>query len=587
MRLISLKINNRGQSGWESEEHTFGTHITQITGENGSGKTPIIQAIVFCLGYPITFRDDVKANCQSISLRIEVHSGQYLIERAIENDFKIKVLTYSNQKYLDFGDERDFSSFIFSLIGLESVNLLDSSNKKTTPYMATALPLFFLDQDIGYSEIYKPMASFIKDQFQEMVRYLFRFSQKNLFESTKDLIALKSKRDTQDEIIAGHKIILERLYAKRTSNLSEAVIAARIEEKRSQLNQLSLSQGARSEATAAFDAEIYEVSQSLAELHREDSELKLRASSFQRIKQEIETEINTLSLNERARRLFESLDSICTNAQCGLFRKSSENYGNNLLYLKDQAKDLEASASAAEARVKVIDEVRNSLQMQLHRLKEKRQRSLKQEGLSGLIDVIREVTESTIALEQELANLQQLKAMTTRLDQAESERKSLSDMIENIATRGRAADQNMTELRTELRTLTIKWLNILGTENVDRNLLIDRDLKFQFGNELIRAFKGSTLVRVILAIHAALFESYINRKGEKFSFLIFDTPNQQEIKTDDLREFMHELKRLCTEHNSQVIFASKDYRYQADENDKLIEPRFPGEQHPMYLGLIN
>ena len=582
MKLISLKINKRNNSGWESEEIAFGAHVTQVTGENGSGKTPIIQAIVFCLGFPVMFRDDVKAQCRSVSLVIEVRNERHLIERVIEAETKITVS--SNNTLREFDDEREFSEFVFFLIGLDPVNLLDTSNRKTVPYMATALPLFFLDQDNGYSEIYKPPASFIKDQFQEMVRYLFRFSQRNLFESAKDLITLKSKRETLHEIIAGHRSVLERLYAKHTSNLSEQVIIDRIAEKRAQLDQLSSSQGARSEATAAFDTEIYELGKSIAELDREDSELKLRASSFQGIKREIDTEINTLSLNERARRLFESMESICTNSECGLFKKSTESYGRNLLYLKDQAKDLEAGASAAEARTEVIREVRASLQAQLERLKGKRERSLQLEGLSGLVEVIREITESVIALEQELAAVRQLCSLTTRLDDAEAERSALSDKIENISSRGRKADQNVVALRIELRTLTLKWLDILGTENVDRNLLIDQDLRFQFGNEQIRAFKGSTLVRVVLAIHAALFEAYITRPGEKLSCLIFDTPNQQEIKTEDLRNFMRALKRLCAEHHAQVVFASKDYRYEADDHDTVVEPSFPGLQHPMYLG---
>ena len=584
MKLISLKINKRSNSGWESEEIAFGVHVTQITGENGSGKTPIIQAIVFCLGFPVTFRDDVKAQCRSISLVIEARNEHHLIERTIEAETKITVS--SNNTPREFYDEREFSEFIFSLIGLDPVNLLDTSNRKTVPYMATALPLFFLDQDNGYSEIYKPPASFIKDQFQEMVRYLFRFSQRNLFESAKDLIELKSKRDTLHEIIAGHRSVLERLYAKHTSNLSEQVIIDRITEKRAQLDQLSSSQGARSDATAAFDTEIYELGKSLAELDREDSELNLRASSFQRIKQEIDTEINTLSLNERARRLFESMESICTNSECGLFKKSTESYGRNLLYLKDQAKDLETGASAADARTEVIREVRASLQAQLERLKGKRERSLQQEGLSGLVEVIREVTESVIALEQELSVVRQLHSLTARLDEAEADRSALSDKIESISSRGRTADQNMVALRIGLRTLTLKWLEILGTENVDRNLAVDQDLRFQFGNEQIRAFKGSTLVRVVLAIHAALFEAYITRPGEKFSCLIFDTPNQQEIKTEDLRNFMRALKRLCSEHHAQVVFASKDYRYEADDLDVIVEPSFSGMQHSMYLGLL-
>lgn len=582
MKLVSLKINKRGNSGWESEEIIMGGHVTQVTGENGSGKTPIIQAIVFCLGYPITFRDDVKAQCRSISLAVDARNERYLIERSIEPDTRITVSSADGVR--EFGDEREFSAFVFGLIGLEPVNLLDTGNKKTSPYMSTVLPLFFLDQDNGYSEIYKPAASFIKDQFQEMVRFLFRFSQKHLFESAKDLIALKAKRDVLDEIIASHRYVVQRLYVNHTSNLSEQSILDRIAEKRAQLDQLSASQGARSDATATFDAEIYELGNSITALDREDGELKLRISSFQRIRHEIETEINTLSLNERARRLFKSMESVCTNSDCGLFKKSTEGYGKNLLYLKDQAKDLEAGSTGAEERIRVIREVRSNMQVQMDRLKAKRENSLKQEGFSGLVDVIREVTESIIAHEQELALVKQLRSVTNRLDEAETERSLLSDKIESINTRGGKADQNMTGLRIELRTLTLKWLEILGTENIDRNLLIDQDLKFQFGNEAIRAFKGSTLVRVVLAIHAAIFEAYVSRTGEKFSFLIFDTPNQQEIKTDDLRKFMHALKRLCADHDAQVIFASKDYRYEADEKDMLVEPKFPGEKHPMYLG---
>lgn len=582
MKLVCLKINKRNDVGWESEQITFGDHVTQISGENGSGKTPIIQAIVFCLGYPITFRDDVKAKCKSVSLVIEAKNERYTIERLIQSETKITVL--SNNTLREFDDEGEFSEFIFSLIGLDPVNLLDTSNRKSIPYMATALPLFFLDQDNGYSEIYKPSALFIKDQFQEMVRYLFRFSQRNLFESAKDLITLKSRRDALDEIIAGHRSVLQQLYAKHTSNLSERSIINLIAEKRANLDQLGSSQGAQSEATAAFDAEIYETWKLITELDREDSELKLRASSFHRIKQEIDTEINTLSLNERARRLFESMDSVCTNNDCGLFNKSTNSYGKNLLYLKDQSKDLEAGVNSAEARMNVIREVRTGLKTQLEHLNEKRAISLQQGGFHALVEATREVTKSVITLEQQLTVVQQLKNLTDRLDEAESERCALSDKIENITSRGRKADQNMVALRVELKTLTLKWLDVLGTENVDRNLLIDQNLKFQFGNEQIRAFKGSTLVRVVLAIHAALFEAYIARPGQKLACLIFDTPNQQEIKTEDLRNFMHALKRLCAEHQAQVVFASKDYRYEASDQDIVVEPPFPGAKHPMYLG---
>lgn len=582
MKLISLKINKRGVTGWQSPDIKFGNHITQVTGENGSGKTPLIQAIVFCLGYPIIFRDDVNNQCESVTLVIQALEKVYRVERFINTDFKVTVKEGEN--LFSFDNEREYSEFVFSLIGLSGVNLLDTSNKKTTPYMATALPVFFLDQDSGYSEIYKPPATFIKDQFQEMIRYLFRFSQKHLFESAKDLLDLKSQRETQDAIIASHRSVIERLIVKKTNTLSDQEIEKRIADHQSQLDKLSASNGARSDAVAAYDTQIYEVGQSLAEIDRESSELKLRANSFGRINQEIQTEINTLSLNEQARRLFASVDSVCSNSECGLFKKSINTYSKNLWYLKDQVKDLEAASNAARDRAEIVLESRGILQNRLDKLKDQRDQVIKQEGFSSVVGVIRELTESIISLEQDLALSKQIYNVSHRLNDAETIRLDLNEKIDGITNQGRRADQNMVELRVELTTLTLKWLDILGTENVNRSLHIDRELKYQFGEEQIRAFKGSTLVRVILAIHAAIFEAYVSRTGEKFSCLIFDTPNQQEIRTEDLKNFMHELKELCKEKKAQVIFASKDYRHEADIDDILIEPEYPGEKHLMYLG---
>ena len=60
----------------------------------------------------------------------------------------------------------------------------------------------------------------------------------------------------------------------------------------------------------------------------------------------------------QARRLFASFEDICSNPACGLFLGSSESYGKNLLYLKDQVKDLQRNTEFQRAR---IDELNNAL----------------------------------------------------------------------------------------------------------------------------------------------------------------------------------------------------------------------------------
>lgn len=66
MKLESLKVYARGSNGWGSSELAFAKSITQLYGPNGSGKTPLVQSIAFCLGYPCEFRDDIYVHCESV-----------------------------------------------------------------------------------------------------------------------------------------------------------------------------------------------------------------------------------------------------------------------------------------------------------------------------------------------------------------------------------------------------------------------------------------------------------------------------------------------------------------------------------------
>ncbi|MBB7763813.1 AAA family ATPase, partial [Escherichia coli] len=59
MKLISIKIKGRDIFGLESDELILGKHITEFYGPNGCGKTPLLQSIAYCLGYPCKFRDDI------------------------------------------------------------------------------------------------------------------------------------------------------------------------------------------------------------------------------------------------------------------------------------------------------------------------------------------------------------------------------------------------------------------------------------------------------------------------------------------------------------------------------------------------
>lgn len=137
----------------------------------------------------------------------------------------------------------------------------------------------------------------------------------------------------------------------------------------------------------------------------------------------------------------------------------------------------------------------------------------------------------------------------------------------------------------QLRELAVKWMDILDTKNVSCNVNIDLEFRFRFNAEPLDLFSGSTKIRLVLAIHAALFEAYISVPSRPLRFLILDTPKQQELHTEDLAKYLLELERLCAVNNAQLIFPSTEYDHLTSQLDKRWLPQFKGVDHSMYLGV--
>ncbi|MEM8205762.1 AAA family ATPase, partial [Morganella morganii] len=78
MRLLSLFLKGRENIGLESDELVFGKGITELYGPNGSGKTPLIQSIIFCLGYPCKFREEIYRSCHYARLKFEIDGKLYI-----------------------------------------------------------------------------------------------------------------------------------------------------------------------------------------------------------------------------------------------------------------------------------------------------------------------------------------------------------------------------------------------------------------------------------------------------------------------------------------------------------------------------
>lgn len=581
MRLIALKINARHMRGWESRELVFGNQVTSLFARNGSGKTPLIQSIAFCLGMDFTFREDIRNNCASATLTIEVNDETVIIERTFEGkEFIVQAGGGSRR----FQSEAEFSASMFQIFGLKLPSLISASKKSTSPYISTVLPIFFLRQDGGYLGAYSPARSFIQDQFVEMLRFIFGFPPKRAYSVQKDLLDQKGKLDLAQRRVTFQQELIARLAAEVDDSRDgiaalkhgSEMLTTQIEELRNSVDQKGTANNALVELLGLKEDQ-------LRKLRRSRSELQARIDGIDSIRSEIEGEIKTLSLNEESRQIFASFDDICANVECGIFRNSREEYGKNLLYLKDQIKDLEANVQRAESQISYLDETIEAQARERSVLRERMSMLSEDDGIAQVIVAIQGLTRELMGIEQKLLAAEKLAEEKRKYLRLDEERFKIQDAIAAM-TRGGRSDLGFNQLREQLEKLTAKWMDILATANVSRNVTIEPDFTYRFGTEYLDVFTGSGKARLVLAIHGAIFEKYLEVEDRPFRFMVLDTPKQHELETPDLIRYLNALQVLCSTKNAQIVVSSTEYRHPVGAEDQEWLPDYLFPEKPMYLG---
>ncbi len=584
MKLLSLTVEPLGQTGWGSPVLEFGKRTTLIFAKNGSGKTPIVQSIAASLGYPPKFRDDILGKCSSITLQAESQGKPLVIRRILgsKNSEFHGILEFSGE-YSEYFSEGDFSDGLFKALGLTPPRLVSSKGGVAQPYIATVLPVFYLNQSDGYTAAYKSPSPFITDQFVEMVRFIFGLNPKHSFDVKKSIIEERAALEGQTrKIVMAQRILENQSRGIDDSDANQELLQRCCADFNNQIENLRESVDAKGAASSALLDFLHHKDGQIRSKQNELSDLQNRVAGIETIRTEIDGEVKTLGLNEEARRVFSSFNEICAVPGCGLFLGSTESYGKNLLYLRDQIKDLDRNALRTEMRIE-------QLEIALVELREERLRLAKEldspsaTGVNQLVTAVQALTKHFIQAQSELGKISALKDERSKLFKLERERDRIQDRIDSLSSTGRA-DNDYNKLRHQLRELAVKWMEILDTHNVSKNVDIDLELRFKFNNEPLDLFSGSTKIRLVLAIHAALFEAYLSDSSRPFRFLILDTPKQQELHTEDLANYLTELENLCAAKNAQLILSSTEYDHPTGPSDKRWLPMYKGPDQPMYLG---
>jgi len=585
MKLISIQIIGVGATAWSSNKLYFGDRVTQLFGANGCGKTPLVQSIVFALGSKIEFRDDILDRCDYVVLEVSSRDQTFLLKRNLKSTFSVTVSKHDGVS-LDFESEREYSRFLLELCGTEERIVTTMRDDATPIYFPQVLPLFYLDQDHGYSTPYYIAQKYIKDQYCEVTRLAFGLVSKNPFDKRRERYELRDKLDYLDRAVVRSERITEELAADlggQRRPIDE--IDEELKDAIKRLEALRNSDNVARQVGTELDARVAVLGQREQRLIHERSELNARARGLKQIRHEIEVEANTLSLNEEARRVFASFDAICSNEGCGLFLRSSQNYGKSLLYLKDQVKDLERIGASLDRRVDEIASELSLISSEMSRAIAARKEAEEQSPVSALVNAVEDLTARVIQLrsakklEEELTREEI--AYVGKLEDRAQVQKRLGDLEGNST----AANLDLIRVRNALAERIKHWLDVLGSVNVERDVQVSSDFAVTFGGQKVEKFKGSTLTRIILAIRTACFDVLAQNKAQAFRFFVLDTPRQQDIKREDLAQYIVHLQALASATSTQIVFSTTNHRYQLGVGDKEWVPEYLGEKQLMFLGV--
>jgi hypothetical protein len=314
----------------------------------------------------------------------------------------------------------------------------------------------------------------------------------------------------------------------------------------------------------------------------EISEIKKRNNGIVQIVHEINTEIETLNLNEEARRVFLSFEEICGSSNCQLFSSSSDAYSKNLLYLKDQIKDLERNTEIDKIKIDRIQQQKTSIEDLIQSIVEERNKSLEKSEISALVDAISELKNQIFELQSQRSDIEKVEILENKHFKIISDRNKALEKSQSFSSE-RNSIPGLLKLKADLRQYFLNWLEELNTNNISRDITFKDDFTPYLGSETISQLKGSTRTRAVLAYHAALLELMAEHECFSFKFLILDTPKQHEIHNDDLNRYIKSLKKLCSEHDVQIVFSTTEYHYDGNEQDVEWNPKYQGEKQLMFL----
>lgn len=573
--------------GWETPRLTFGSLFTVLEGLNGSGKTPVMKGIMQALGHEIELPPEILEHCLAAQLTLSVDGRSVVLTRFLGEQFQLRVLDGQN---LSMMTQAQYAAWFTKLLGGESRTLTNKQDKAAELYANVIIPAFAVDQDHGWdTDYYVPRnRDFLKSQRQEVIRFLMGVRAKHPFRAKNDFEEAKVAAERVDHAVDLQRHSVDRL--RTTGDLrdeEEPQLVNRRSALQSELDSNSQAVEALRDLTSFIERDIAQLETERAELRTQANGLSRQKGQLSLVLSELDGEIEILGANVQAADL---LRQFCGRTECGLFANSGQSYGRSLLYLKDQMKDLRASAEDVGQTETTVAERITIIEQQLAQKRAERDARVAASPQAQLATKLDALTKELVAVELRLANLRQYKAERAKFEKLLDRRTQAHEMVDALRPRAVRGDiEPINDVRQQLAESMQGWIQTLNTQNT-RTAGFDEDFVVQIDGRKFSTdthHSGSTRARIVLAFHAALLEVSLQRGGNHTGWLILDAPRQHELNQEDFNAYAERLKMLGDRYPGrvQVVFSVANLKTQIEVTDELWVPQYTNEKgEPRFLG---
>jgi hypothetical protein len=594
-QLKSILFSPRGPEGWTTGTLTFGQTINLLMGPNGSGKTPAMKGLPFALGFPIEFPPEIKNRCRSVTLNLLNGTSEYSIEREIGGGFEAQIST-DGEAPLRFNNEKDFSAWLAGMLGLPKRTFASKDGGLTPPYASSFVPMFWIDQDIGWKALYAPLIThnFVKDQSLEMLRWFLGVPSLNRAVDKSDYAKAKEQLEIAREQAAVRRAALEGLAKELGHDASQGRREALATERDGVLANLKTQASVLDTMTqtdTTHDEEIARTTRDRDAATFALNSANTRLKELDRLGQELEAEVQVLETNEVAADAFRQL---CGNQACQFFRNPEESYGRRLLFLKDQLKDFRSSRSSLLEQLSQLQDDVAEADRRLASATQLKKQRLSNTISSNIVSAVDALSKSLSEVNLRLERLGRLDSEQKRFNDAVTKVLSAEEEVNRLKPkRGGGTDNSrLMEVRGEMTRQFIAWLAVLNAENIPQPVIFDEELNLILGKEKFTensSTSGSTRTRVVLAFHAAILEASLRLQGAHPRFLIMDTPKQNELHTDDLKRYVERVQAMSDRYGLplQLFISATEESFASSTELYAIErfrPTFTVSGKPRFFG---